>query len=53
MSSLYQESFEGKVTEAGSGLTQQAESSEQNASETVSKDPLSGVTLQESHEATL
>jgi len=46
MSSLYQQSFEGKVTEAGSGLTpEQAKIFQRIAWEAVSKDPLSGVTL--------
>ena len=46
MSSLYQQSFEGRVTEAGSALTpEQARIFQQIAWETVSKDPLSGVTL--------
>jgi hypothetical protein len=46
MSALYRQSFEGKVTEAGSGLTpEQATMFQRIAWETVSKDPLSGVTL--------
>jgi hypothetical protein len=46
MSSLYQQSFEGKVTEAGSGLTpDQAKIFQRIAWETVRKDPLSGVKL--------